>query len=166
MSDSTGSLLREAGPLRDGDPDDSQDERHDDFLGALAALGGSAGNGRLRDVLEWDQATYDVVKAELLSRDLIVPGRGRGGSVALTDGEGGSVGRGGAEGEGRSASAGPGGDRAARRPRADRGSSRSPASGASASRFETAFRAIDDCLRKEAGCGTELDYTEQTSWLL
>jgi len=29
-----------------------------------------------------------------------------------------------------------------------------------------AFRAIDGCLRKEAGCGTELDYTEQTSWLL
>jgi type I restriction enzyme M protein len=34
------------------------------------------------------------------------------------------------------------------------------------SSFEQAFRAIDDCLRKEAGCGTELDYTEQTSWLL
>ncbi|PZV02166.1 MAG: type I restriction endonuclease subunit M [Cyanobium sp.] len=25
---------------------------------------------------------------------------------------------------------------------------------------------MDDCLRKEAGCGTELDYTEQTSWVL
>lgn len=32
--------------------------------------------------------------------------------------------------------------------------------------FEQAFRNIDDVLRKEAGCGTELDYTEQTSWLL
>jgi len=32
--------------------------------------------------------------------------------------------------------------------------------------FEQAFRAIDDVLRKEAGCTTELDYTEQTSWLL
>ncbi len=32
--------------------------------------------------------------------------------------------------------------------------------------FETAFRHIDDVLRKEAGCTTELDYTEQTSWLL
>lgn len=32
--------------------------------------------------------------------------------------------------------------------------------------FEQAFRNIDDILRKEAGCGTELDYAEQTSWLL
>jgi HsdM-like protein len=32
--------------------------------------------------------------------------------------------------------------------------------------FEQAFKAIDDVLRKEAGCTTELDYTEQTSWLL
>ena len=32
--------------------------------------------------------------------------------------------------------------------------------------FERAFKNIDDVLRKEAGCTTELDYTEQTSWLL
>ncbi|MEZ0225732.1 MAG: N-6 DNA methylase [Alphaproteobacteria bacterium] len=32
--------------------------------------------------------------------------------------------------------------------------------------FEQAFRNIDNALRKEAGCTTELDYTEQTSWLL
>ena len=32
--------------------------------------------------------------------------------------------------------------------------------------FEQSFRNIDDILRKEAGCTTELDYTEQTSWLL
>ena len=32
--------------------------------------------------------------------------------------------------------------------------------------FQQAFRNIDDVLRKEAGCTTELDYTEQTSWLL
>ena len=32
--------------------------------------------------------------------------------------------------------------------------------------FEQAFRNNDDILRKEAGCTTELDYTEQTSWLL
>src|SRR5271170_2772537 len=32
--------------------------------------------------------------------------------------------------------------------------------------FEQAFRNIDDVLRKEAGCTTELDYAEQTSWLL
>jgi len=32
--------------------------------------------------------------------------------------------------------------------------------------FEQAFSAIDNQLRNEAGCSTELDYTEQTSWLL
>ncbi len=34
------------------------------------------------------------------------------------------------------------------------------------SMFEQVFRNVDDVLRKEAGCTTELDYTEQTSWLL
>jgi type I restriction enzyme M protein len=32
--------------------------------------------------------------------------------------------------------------------------------------FEQAIRNLDEVLRKEAGCTTELDYTEQTSWLL
>src|ERR1700722_6577844 len=32
--------------------------------------------------------------------------------------------------------------------------------------FEQAFKNIDSVLWKEAGCTTELDYTEQTSWLL
>ncbi|MGH7032620.1 MAG: N-6 DNA methylase [Stellaceae bacterium] len=32
--------------------------------------------------------------------------------------------------------------------------------------FEQVFKNVDDVLRKEAGCTTELDYTEQTSWLL
>ncbi len=32
--------------------------------------------------------------------------------------------------------------------------------------FEQAFKNIDDVLWKEAGCTTERDYTEQTSWLL
>ena len=66
----------------------SNDDRHDEFLGALAALGGAAGNGRLRETLEWDEASYEAVKADLLGRGLIVPGRGRGGSVALADGSG------------------------------------------------------------------------------
>jgi type I restriction enzyme M protein len=135
-----------ATPLSDAG---SNEELHDDFLGALAALGGSAGNGRLRDVLEWDEGTYDTVKALLLNRGLILPGRGRGGSVALTDAEGASP------------PTARNGERPAGRTRQTRGSSSSTASS-----FETAFRAIDACLRKEAGCGTELDYTEQTSWLL
>jgi type I restriction enzyme M protein len=32
--------------------------------------------------------------------------------------------------------------------------------------FHQIFKNIDDVLWKEAGCTTELDYTEQTSWIL
>jgi type I restriction enzyme M protein len=32
--------------------------------------------------------------------------------------------------------------------------------------FEQAFRNIDEVLRREDGCSSELDYTEQSSWLL
>ena len=32
--------------------------------------------------------------------------------------------------------------------------------------FQQVFKNIDDVLWKEAGCTTELDYTEQTSWML
>ncbi len=32
--------------------------------------------------------------------------------------------------------------------------------------FENVFKNVDDVLWKEAGCTTELDYTEQTSWML
>jgi len=32
--------------------------------------------------------------------------------------------------------------------------------------FEQAFKNIDDILHKDAGCGSELDYVEQTSWIL
>ncbi|WP_234820245.1 type I restriction-modification system subunit M [Rhodopseudomonas palustris] len=49
----------------------------------LAELGGSAGNGRLRDALQWQETTYDAVKDELVAEGAILPGRGRGGSVAL-----------------------------------------------------------------------------------
>ena len=146
--------LSDAG-IHDDVPEDLQDDRADEFLGALAALGGSAGNGRLRETLEWDEASYDAVKDDLLGRRLIAPGRGRGGSVALADGSGGE-----GNGSGLGSRSAPLA-RSAQAARAPKGSR-----AAAASSFEQAFRAIDDCLRKEAGCGTELDYTEQTSWLL
>ena len=126
------------------------DDLADEFLGALTALGGSAGNGRLRETLEWDEASYEAVRADLVSRRLIVPGRGRGGSVALADESDAEP-----SGNGQAVSRAP-------RTRAPNGSRAASAP----SSFEQAFRGIDDCLRKEAGCGTELDYTEQTSWLL
>jgi hypothetical protein len=32
--------------------------------------------------------------------------------------------------------------------------------------FEQTFKNLDDVLREEAGCSSELDYIEQSSWLL
>lgn len=58
-----------------------------EFLNALRELGGSAGNGRLRETLGWDEATYDGVRLALIDAGHIKPGRGRGGSVALANGD-------------------------------------------------------------------------------
>jgi type I restriction enzyme M protein len=58
-------------------------DQQQELLGALEALGGSAGNGKLRELLGWDEPTYDAVKATLLSAGLLQAGRGRGGSVSL-----------------------------------------------------------------------------------
>ena len=32
--------------------------------------------------------------------------------------------------------------------------------------FENTFKNIDDILHKDAGCSSELDYVEQSSWVL
>jgi type I restriction enzyme M protein len=32
--------------------------------------------------------------------------------------------------------------------------------------FEATFNNLDDTLRKDPGCSSELDYIEQTSWVL
>ena len=61
------------------------DDQQLELLGALEALGGSAGNGKLRDLLGWDEATYDAVKAPLVASGQLQPGRGRGGSLSLAD---------------------------------------------------------------------------------
>jgi type I restriction enzyme M protein len=61
------------------------DDRRQELLGALEALGGTAGNGRLRELLGWDEATYEAVKGELLTAGRLLPGRGRGGSVSLAE---------------------------------------------------------------------------------
>ncbi|WP_225009721.1 class I SAM-dependent DNA methyltransferase [Novosphingobium percolationis] len=58
----------------------------DRLIEALTALGGSAGNGKLRDALGWDEATYAEVKDALVAAGALVPGRGRGGSVQLATG--------------------------------------------------------------------------------
>lgn len=32
--------------------------------------------------------------------------------------------------------------------------------------YDQAYKRIDDALWKDAGCGSELDYVEQSSWIL
>ena len=32
--------------------------------------------------------------------------------------------------------------------------------------FEQVFKNVDDIFHKDAGCTSELDYTEQSSWML
>jgi len=59
----------------------------DKFIAVLSELGGSAGNGRLRDALQWTDATYAGVKDELVAEGVVIPGRGRGGSVAIAGGD-------------------------------------------------------------------------------
>ena len=109
------------------------------FIGALDALGGSAGNGRLQAELGWQDDTYGSVHAALVADGTVVKGRGRGGSVSLAS-------TGGAR---RSAPAEP--PISAQEERA-------------AAPFPRPMKA--NVLRQEAGCTTELDYTEQTSWML
>ena len=69
-------------------PIPDQEALHEEFFGALEALGGSAGNGKMRELLGWDEATYEAVKASLLASGQLRPGRGRGGSVSLAEGSG------------------------------------------------------------------------------
>ncbi|MDX3908213.1 MAG: class I SAM-dependent DNA methyltransferase [Sphingobium sp.] len=58
----------------------------DRFLEVLAELGGSAGNVRLRETLQWDEDAYAAVKNALIEAGVILTGRGRGGSVLLASG--------------------------------------------------------------------------------
>ncbi len=59
----------------------------DKFIAKLTELGGSAGNGRLNGELGWQDDTYERVRGALIEEGVIVPGRGRGGSVSLADDE-------------------------------------------------------------------------------
>ncbi|MEZ4740243.1 MAG: class I SAM-dependent DNA methyltransferase [Flavobacteriales bacterium] len=51
----------------------------------LALLGEhrSLGNGKARQLLGWDETTYEEVKQALVAKGLVAIGRGRGGSIAL-----------------------------------------------------------------------------------
>lgn len=62
----------------------STEKKVERFISILEAMGGSAGNQRLREALGWQESTYDSIKQQLLDESRIVPGRGRGGSIALS----------------------------------------------------------------------------------
>ena len=124
---------------------ESQSQR---FIETLKELGGSAGNGSLNNELGWAESTYQRVKAHLIEEGRVVPGRGRGGSVALVKLQ---------KKPALPKQAKP----AATAPKAKRVLESNGGSG-----FERAFKNIDDILFKDAGCGSELDYAEQSSWLL
>jgi ATP-dependent DNA helicase RecG len=64
-------------------PEDDLDDQQSELLSALSALGGSAGNGSLRQLLGWPEDVYEAVKTPLVSSGFLVPGRGRGGSIAI-----------------------------------------------------------------------------------
>jgi hypothetical protein len=58
--------------------------QRDELLVRLRELGGKSGNGSLREALGWDEVTYSAVKDALVAAGEITPGRGRGGSIALS----------------------------------------------------------------------------------
>lgn len=61
-----------------------EDDRALAVLQALPPDGSTIGNGRLRDSLGLDPELYSATTADLKARGLVVAGRGRGGSLALS----------------------------------------------------------------------------------
>lgn len=120
------------------------------FIETLKALGGSAGNGSLNNELGWADSTYQRVKAHLIEAGKIVPGRGRGGSVALTNNK--------LAPKTRTEAARKTVERS--RSKIDKGTN------SGGGNYAQAFNAIDKAMRNDEGLASELDYAEQTSWLL
>lgn len=119
------------------------------FIQTLESLGGSAGNGKLGSELGWADSTYARVKAHLIEQGRIVPGRGRGGSVSIA--------------WTKLAPVKPR-ETTPPTPRAKRGNANTERGGHNA--YAQAFNAIDKAMRNDEGLASELDYAEQTSWLL
>jgi len=121
------------------------------FIEMLKALDGKAGNQRLLNELGWAESTYQRIKGHLIDEGKIVPGRGRGGSVALAE----------AIAAARIGKADPGAPaRSVKAPKRGSGSN------GDTSTYGQAFNAIDKAMRNDEGLASELDYAEQTSWLL
>jgi type I restriction enzyme M protein len=56
---------------------------HEQQLLTLLQQHTSLGNGKARELLGWDEATYDEVKGSLVAQGQVAIGRGRGGSISL-----------------------------------------------------------------------------------
>ena len=69
-----------------GSSNEDGDDREHRFIWALEAAGGSSGNILLRQTLGWDESTYEMVRDGLIAAGKVRPGRGRGGSVSLSEG--------------------------------------------------------------------------------
>src|SRR5690606_9899599 len=96
--------------------------------------------------LGWADSTYQRIKAHLVEAGRIVPGRGRGGSVALA-------------GKARPARKP---EATAAKPRARSGKAK-PGNGRNGgSDYAQAFNSIDKAMRNDEGLASELDYAEQT----
>lgn len=122
-----------------------QAELKHQFVEALTRLGGTAGNGRLVAELGWSETQYVAVRDELAETGEIARGRGRGGSVSLVSGEN---------------------SEQLVTTQKSKASKPSRAKAQGRGGFDQTFNALDKVLRNEAGQTTELDYTEQSSWML
>jgi DNA repair exonuclease SbcCD ATPase subunit len=69
----------------DGQPIEVTDAERQSFRNALQETGGKAGNIALRQTLGWNEATYEAVRDALVASGEITPGRGRGGSISLSN---------------------------------------------------------------------------------
>ena len=126
------------------------------FLERLEELDGTAGNQKLRRELGWADSTYNRVKTYLIEEGKIIPGRGRGGSVARAPAR-----------KTKPVDAPKAAHRSGRvakqREKASKnGNGRNGGKG----NYSQAFNAIDKTMRNDEGLASELDYAEQTSWLL
>jgi hypothetical protein len=70
--------------MSENDPQFTEDEKT--LLAKVPVDGSAIGNGSLRTALKWDVERYLKVKQSLIRKDVIRPGRGRGGSVSRTTG--------------------------------------------------------------------------------
>lgn len=83
FEDAAPTATRPALPRSTIEDPDQLEQLGEIFLNKLRKLGGNAGNKAMRFELIWDAGKFERVKQYLIEEELIVTGRGRGGSVSL-----------------------------------------------------------------------------------